>query len=436
MKNCARFIRKPSADHVAVMKRNSQERLSARPGDKSKPVREYSHRTEARIQKGSRMNSAISRSTRQRNFGIISHKDIKNSERAFSTVSVQGSIDSKAEIAPVYKNFKNYKNLRGQNEKWSLKDVPIKFLGKPSNFNFLYNSNAMTNYYNSQIKSIDLSPEKVYTWDNSEKKDKIGDLKQVLLNSNRKYGTIVPVPQKKRMNKSFDNNLLYDYPASESSFMTLNPNSPCQKVNHSRKMSKNSLVTDYNSSGAKKAHKIHSARKEQTLMNIKKSYRVTSISNIGQPLGKPNRYNPKEIRMKRYKAKNLKNESKNFLIKVEKAPKPQGDLNKLFYRKESNYTNLDYNPITGAKPLRPATVGGSKQNKTNPAAWNGRRDIFGAIFKETRKLAPHYIQKKRKMIQNNPKAFFKTKGEFTKKLNHEIVRNFSIIPHTSPSKKK
>jgi len=59
----------------------------------------------------------------------------------------------------------------------------------------------------------------------------------------------------------------------------------------------------------------------------------------------------------------MKNDSRDFLIKVDKLTRPgtQNNLNEIFYktssRKESNYTNTDYNLINGAILQRPSTVG-------------------------------------------------------------------------------
>jgi len=39
---------------------------------------------------------------------------------------------------------------------------------------------------------------------------------------------------------------------------------------------------------------------------------------------------------------------------------------------------------------------------------------MSGILNHSRKLAPHYLKKNREMYSKNQKAFFKTKGEFTK----------------------
>lgn len=83
---------------------------------------------------------------------------------------------------------------------------------------------------------------------------------------------------------------------------------------------------------------------------------MPSITKIGFS-SKPRTYSVGQLNAQKFKSKNLKNESRNFLIKVGKAPSSSMKNLKAAVRKENNYSNLDYNPINGAKPIRPATVG-------------------------------------------------------------------------------
>jgi len=123
-------------------------------------------------------------------------------------------LNEMGEFRLLNKNINNISKQRGKHDKWSLKDVPISILSKPTNFNFLYNSNAMSNYYNKlsfENRKVNLNGSatkkhciKVKTSQNSYRDKNIGDLKQILMKNDRKYGTIIPSPQKKRMNRSFD----------------------------------------------------------------------------------------------------------------------------------------------------------------------------------------------------------------------------------------
>ena len=51
--------------------------------------------------------------------------------------------------------------------------------------------------------------------------------------------------------------------------------------------------------------------------------------------------------------------------------------------------------------------------------------VVTSVFDKTGKHAPHYLHKNREMVWRNPKAFFKTKGEFTKV--YDMAQNHRFI---------
>ena len=74
----------------------------------------------------------------------------------FSEAAIKNLKTDNISVQKVQKNLKKYTNNRGKHEKWSLKDVPIKLLRKPTNFHFLYNTEAMNQFYNQRMAQSDL----------------------------------------------------------------------------------------------------------------------------------------------------------------------------------------------------------------------------------------------------------------------------------------
>jgi len=91
-------------------------------------------------------------------------------------------------IQAVTKNMKHLDKYKGQHERWSLKDVPIKLTRKPTNFSFLYNSRVMSDYYNHKMVKQELSVSQTRNNDLNTSYDNFKDFKQKLLMDDRRTG--------------------------------------------------------------------------------------------------------------------------------------------------------------------------------------------------------------------------------------------------------
>ena len=104
------------------------------------------------------------------------------------------------------KSLKHLTKSRGKHEKWSLKDVPIKLLRKPTNFSFLYNSNAMTNYYNHKMaeeQQAQLEGNDIILRSNNS--FEAGDnLNSFMKRANTRYGTVSGAKSPQNHNRSFE----------------------------------------------------------------------------------------------------------------------------------------------------------------------------------------------------------------------------------------
>lgn len=192
------LIKKPSVSEVAILKQRSS--INQSPGQKADG--DYAS-GQIKFSKQSKIYSSLSKGSSQRNAGINNKAGYNTFERAYSTNNVRISTGNKSAIN-VQKNLKHLTKMRGAHDKWSLKDVPIKLLRKPTNFKFLYNSSAMANYYNDKIALEEQVRNKCKNTNINTSLDNINNLKQILSKSDRKYGIIEQESQKKLTNRSFD----------------------------------------------------------------------------------------------------------------------------------------------------------------------------------------------------------------------------------------
>lgn len=176
-------IPKPTAAQIKILKQKacSSTALSKSDG------RQYSQKS-SKIVKMSKPYVNVSVGTNKRNTGC----GFGTFDRAYSSVNVKTTNQDKQIVQKVQKNLKHLTKNRGKHDKWSLLDVPIKLLRKPTNFNFLYNSNAMANFYNHKAAVDELAQRRNTANKVNSSFEEVRDLKSALCRSSRKFGTIEP----------------------------------------------------------------------------------------------------------------------------------------------------------------------------------------------------------------------------------------------------